>query len=55
MTDKKRITIMLDPRIEKKIRNRQSKQIVDTQGTVSFSKVLNEDLAKHYKIQNFEY
>ena len=55
MPEKKRVTIMLDTRIEKKIRNRQAKQITDTQGSVSFSKVANEDLAKYYKIQQFEY
>jgi len=55
MPEKKRVTIMLDARIEKKIRNHQAKQITDTQGTVSFSKVVNEDLAKYYKILQFEY
>ena len=55
MAERKRVTIMLDSRLVKKIRNRQAKEITDTQGSVSFSKVLNEDLAKHYKIQQFEY
>lgn len=55
MPERKRVTIMMDARIERKIRNRQAKQITDTQGTVSFSQVVNEDLAKYYKIQQFEY
>ena len=55
MPEKKRVTIMLDARIEKKIRNRQAKQILETGGSVSFSRVMNDDLAKHYKIQQFEY
>ena len=55
MSEKKRITIMLDDRVLKKARIRQSKEIVDTQGSASFSKIINEDLAKYYKIPNFDY
>jgi len=55
MSAKERVTIMLDTRIQKKLRGRQSKEIVDTQGSISFSKIINEDLAKQYKIPNFEY
>ncbi len=55
MSAKKRITVMLDERLEKKLRARQSKVIVDTQGSASFSKILNEDLAKYYKLNNFDY
>lgn len=55
MSDKKRVTIMLDIRIERKLRAHQSKDIVDTQGSISFSKIINEDLAKQYRISNFEY
>ena len=55
MSDKERVTIMIDARIEKKLRARQSKEIVDSQGSVSFSKIINEDLAKFYKIANFDY
>ena len=55
MANKKRITIMLDERLLKKIRNRQAKEIVGSEISVSFSKQINEDLAKCYKIQNFEY
>ena len=32
MSDKKRVTIMLDTRIERKLRNRQSKEIMDKYG-----------------------
>lgn len=55
MADKKRVTIMLDERIERKLRTRQSKAILDSQGSISFSKIANEDLAKYYKLANFQY
>jgi len=55
MSEKKRITIMIDTRVDKKLRSRQSKEIMETQGTVSLSKVVNEDLAKYYKLTNFQY
>ena len=55
MAEKKRVTIMLDMRVEKKLRARQSKDIIDSQGSISFSKIVNEDLAKYYKLTNFEY
>jgi len=55
MAEKERITIMLDSRILKKLRTRQSREIADTQKSMSFSKVINEDLAKHYKIPNYDY
>jgi len=55
MGEKKRITIMLDSRLLKKLRNRQAKEISESQTSVSFSRQINEDLAKYYKIQNFEY
>ncbi len=55
MPEKERVTIILDARIKKKLRNRQSKEIMDSQGSVSFSKVINDDLAKFYKIPNFTY
>lgn len=45
----KRITIMLDEEIDKKLRQRQAKIIRDTAGTCSFSKVLNEILLKGLK------
>ena len=46
---------MLDDRIKKKLRSRQSKEIIELQGSVSFSKIINNDLAKFYKISNFDY
>lgn len=55
MSAKKRVTIMIDVRIDKKLRNRQSKEILDSQGSVSLSKVVNDDLAKYYKLTNFQY
>ena len=53
--EKERVTIMLDARIKKKLRARQSKEILESQATISFSRVINEDLAKYYKIPNYEY
>ncbi len=55
MAAKKRITIMMDERLDKRLRTRQSKQIMDSQGSVSYSKIVNQDLAKFYKLTNFEY
>ena len=55
MSGKKRITIMVDVRVEKKLRARQSKEILESQGTVSLSRVVNDDLAKFYKLANFAY
>lgn len=55
MAQKERITIMMDARISKKLRARQSKEIIEAQGSISFSKIVNEDLAKYYKLTNFEY
>ena len=55
MAQKERVTIMLDSRIQKKLRIRQSKEIMDKQGSISFSRIINDDLAKFYKIANFEY
>lgn len=55
MSEKKRVTIMIDLRVDKKLRSRQSKEIVDTLGSVSLSKIVNDDLAKYYKLANFQY
>lgn len=55
MAEKERVTIMIDDRIMKKLRARQSKRIMDTQSSISFSKLVNEDLAQYYKMQNFQY
>lgn len=55
MAKKERVTIIIDSRISKKLRARQAKEIIESHGTVSFSKIVNEDLAKFYKIINFQY
>jgi hypothetical protein len=55
MSEKKRATIMIDVRIDKKLRARQSKEIIDSQGSISLSKIVNNDLAKYYKLTNFQY
>lgn len=55
MGDKKRITVMLDERIVKLSRNRQANKIAKDQASFSFSKQINEDLAKFYKMTNFKY
>jgi len=46
---------MIDDRIEKRLRNLQSKFIQEEQTSFSYSKVVNGILAKHFKIQNFKY
>ncbi len=51
MSDFNRVTIMLDKNLERTLRNLQSKLIKDTQKNVSFSKVINESLKKHFKIK----
>ena len=45
----KRITIMLDGELDKKIRSIQAKQIMKYEKSVSFSHVLNEILRKGFK------
>ncbi len=45
----KRVTIMFDDDLNKKIRLRQSKIIQQTQSSYSFSKTLNEVLRKGLK------
>ncbi len=45
----KRVTIMIDEDLDKKLRLRQSKMIQQTQSSYSFSKVLNEVLRKSLK------
>lgn len=42
----KRITIMLDDDLAKKLRELQAKEIKTSEGAVSFSKVLNKTLRK---------
>lgn len=47
----KRITIMLDEELLKKLHNIQSRQIMESGGSVSFSSVLNDALRKYFKKQ----
>lgn len=42
----KRVTIVLDDDIHDKLRKLQAKMIQETGGSVSFSKVINQKLAK---------
>ena len=42
----KRVTIMIDEDIDKKLRMRQAKMIIQKQTSYSYSKVLNEALRK---------
>ena len=45
----KRVTIMLDDDLDKKLRQIQSKRIHESLSSVSFSTVLNEELRKGLK------
>ena len=45
----KRITIMIDDDLDKKLRDIQAKQIQTTTSSVSYSKVINETLRKNIK------
>ncbi|MDX1441466.1 MAG: hypothetical protein R3237_03315 [Nitrosopumilaceae archaeon] len=45
----KRITIMIDDEVDKKLRMIQAKQISKTNSSVSYSQVLNEQLRKSLK------
>lgn len=45
----KRITIMIDDDIDKKLRLIQAKKIAKTSGSVSYSAVLNDALKKQLK------
>ena len=45
----KRITIMIDDDIDKKLRQLQSKLIVKTNESISYSKVINQELRKQLK------
>jgi len=48
----KRITIMLDDDLDKKLRQIQAKEIQNTISSVSFSVVLNQELRKGLKNKN---
>jgi len=45
----KRVTIMIDDDLDKKLRTRQAKMIQQEQSSYSFSKTLNEILRKALK------
>ncbi len=45
----RRITISLEDSIIKRLRVIQSKMIKESTGSVSFSRVVNETLRKHFK------
>ena len=45
----RRITIMIDDDLIKKLHERQAKKIKDTASSVSFSSVINETLRKEVK------
>jgi hypothetical protein len=45
----KRVTIMIDEDLDKKLRLRQAKMIQEKQSSYSYSKVLNESLRKNLK------
>ena len=45
----KRITIILEDAITKKLRERQAKLIKESIGSVSFSSVVNEALRQYFK------
>ena len=46
---RKRITIVLDDAVAKKLRNIQSKKISKSKKSVSFTSVVNEELRKFLK------
>jgi hypothetical protein len=45
----KRITIMIDEDLDKKLRSIQAKAIQNTTSSVSYSRVINEELRKKLK------
>jgi len=45
----KRVTIVIDNDIDKKLRIKQAKRIQSEQGSVSFSRIINETLRKSLK------
>lgn len=50
MEKPKRITIMIDADLDKLVRKLQAKKIIQTQGTFSFSKTINEIVRKGLKL-----
>ena len=49
MVKPRRVTIMIDDDLDKKIRTKQAKTIQATQGSYSYSKVINELVRKALK------
>jgi len=49
MAKPRRVTIMIDDDLDKKIRNRQAKIIQTTQSSYSYSRVINELVRKALK------
>jgi len=49
MAKPRRVTIMIDDDLDKKIRTRQAKTIQSTQSSYSYSKVINEIIRKALK------
>ena len=45
----KRITIMIEDELDKKLRSIQAKLIQETTGSVSYSRVINDALRKKFK------
>ena len=45
----RRVTIVMDEDIIKKIHERQAKQIKESAKSISFSRVVNETIRKHIK------
>jgi hypothetical protein len=45
----KRITICLDDEVVKKLRNIQAKKLIKSEGSISFSKVINDELRRVIK------
>ena len=48
-TMRKRITIVIDDDLQKKLREKQAKEIKKTSSSVSFSNVINETIRKCMK------
>ena len=44
-----RITIMLEDALVKKLRQKQAKLLQDSEGSVSFSRVINDELKQSFK------
>ncbi len=49
MAKPRRVTIMIDDDLDKKIRTKQAKTIQSTQSSYSYSKVINEIIRKAMK------